>query len=398
MNNNPAFVLGLFETGLGVIRSLGRSGIKVYGFDYKNDIAFYSKYVFPKICPDPRKDENLFINFLIQEAKLHNYKPVLYITGDEFLPAIIKNKEFISNYILINVIDKILFERIHNKYLQFILAKQYDVPVPETIIINHADFDNPNIEKLNYPVFLKGIDSNSWRKIFGGSKKGFLIQSQNKLLEVIEQIKKYEIGIIIQEYIEGPDTNHFKFNCYFDKNGVLQEYFCLQKLRQNPIHFGVGCAVQSVYNEDLVKIGMHLFNSIKYKGIGSAEFKYDERDKKFKLIEINPRYWQQNILATACGVNFPLIQYLDLTDQPLKETFNYKTGIKWVNIYSDFDSYLLYRKEGTLNFWKWLKSLKGKKIFSDWAIDDILPGFYEIKFGKRLFRLPNYIKRKLFKK
>jgi len=110
---------------------------------------------------------------------------------------------------------------------------------------------------------------------------------------------------------------------------------------------------------------------------------------------LNPRYWQQNSVAEACGINFPLIQYRDLTGQPAEKTFEYKTGIKWVNIYSDFDSYLSYRKEKTLSFKEWLKSLKGKKVFSDWAKDDIKPGFYEIRFGKRLFNLPAYFIKRL---
>ena len=66
-----------------------------------------------------------------------------------------------------------------------------------------------------------------------------------------------------------------------------------------------------------------------------------------------------------------------------------------MNIYSDFDSYLSYRKEKSLSFKEWLKSLKGKKVFSDWAKDDIIPGFYEIRFGKRLFNIPGYILNRL---
>ena len=59
-------------------------------------------------------------------------------------------------------------------------------------------------------------------------------------------------------------------------------------------------------------MGKRFLESIGYRGIGSAEFKRDERDGELKLIELNPRYWQQAALAERCGVNFPLAQYLDL--------------------------------------------------------------------------------------
>jgi predicted ATP-grasp superfamily ATP-dependent carboligase len=50
---NPAVVLGMFETGLGVARSLGEKGILVHGFDFKKDIGFYSRYVEAQLCPYP---------------------------------------------------------------------------------------------------------------------------------------------------------------------------------------------------------------------------------------------------------------------------------------------------------------------------------------------------------
>lgn len=393
--NNPAFVLGLFETGLGVIRSLGRKGIKVIGYDYKKDVAYYSKYVSPKLCPHPELNEKEFIEFLIRETKKYHLKPVLYITSDYFLSAIINNLDIISNYFLINSINKNLFEKIRNKYLQFQLVKKFNIPVPETIVIDSGKFDKQLIKKLKFPVFLKGLDSNQWRSVFGGSKKGFLITSENQLSQLLNEINYLNINLILQEYIEGSDTNHYKFNCYIDKSGIIRAAFCLQKKRQNPIHFGVGSLVESITNSQLFELGKKLFTSIGYRGVGSAEFKFDERDNQFKLIEINPRYWQQNSLATACGVNFPLIQYLDLTGQQFMDTFNYQTGIKWVNIYSDFDSFLSYRKEGLLNFSKWLQSLKGKKVFSDWALDDIKPGFYELDFGRRLIKIPSYLIKKM---
>lgn len=391
---NPAFVLGLFETGLGVIRSLGREGIKVYGFDYKKDIAYYSKYVFPIICPDARNNEEVFINFFISKAKNFNYKPILYITSDDFLTAIINNLDEISNYFLINSIDKYLYEKIKNKYLQFNLAKEINIPVPETVVIKNGNLSTGFVNKLKFPIFIKGLESNQWRNVYGGSKKGFLVNSDQQLIHYLNEIKKENIDVILQEFVQGQDTNHFKFNCYIDKKGDLRAAFCLQKKRQNPIHFGVGSLVESIKNQKLFEIGKRLFKSINYRGIGSAEFKFDDKNKKFKLIEINPRYWQQNSLATACGINFPLIQYLDLTDQLNENFFDYKVGIKWVNIYSDFDSFLSYRKEGMLKLSDWLKSLKGKKVFSDWAFDDIKPGFYEIRFGKRLLNILPYLIKK----
>jgi predicted ATP-grasp superfamily ATP-dependent carboligase len=47
-----------------------------------------------------------------------------------------------------------------------------------------------------------------------------------------------------------------------------------------------------------------------------VEFKYDARDDQYKLLEINGRAWSWVKLAAFSGVNLPLIQYYDLTNDP----------------------------------------------------------------------------------
>ena len=386
----------MFETGLAVGRSLGRNGIKVYGFDTKRDIGFYSHYINAKICPDPNTNENEFINFLLEQAASFKLKPVLFITSDNFLLPAAKNLKKLEKRLIINLPRFNLLSRISNKFEQYKLAKQAGINVPETLLIENERDIEEVINSLAFPVFIKGMESNEWRKIFGGSKKGFVYKNPGDLKKDAEKLLSKKITLIAQELIEGPDTNHYKFCGYVSKEKELTAGFCLRKLRQNPVHYGVGSLVESIEYPELMETGAKFFNAINYAGVGSEEFKLDERDVKLKLIELNPRYWQQNSVAEVCGINFPLIQYRDLTGQPVEKIFEYKPGIKWVNIYSDFDSYLSYRKEKSLNFMEWLKSLKGKKVFSDWAKDDIIPGFYEIRFGKRLFNIPKYIYNKIF--
>ena len=144
------------------------------------------------------------------------------------------------------------------------------------------------------------------------------------------------------------------------------------------------------------ELGTKLFKGLDFKGVGSAEFKLDNRDGVLKLIEINPRYWQQNYLPTACGMNFPLINYYDLTNQAITPITDFRSGIKWVNRYSDLASFLDYRREGSLTFREWRKSLRGPKIYSDFSLHDPIPALYEIGFGKKIFSFPKYLYKRLF--
>lgn len=390
-----AIVLGMTETGLGVARSLGRKGIKVLGLDFKKDIGFYSRYVKGFICPHPLETEKKFIDYLIKLGNQFDSKPVLFITSDDFLVVVSKNRDLLNEHYLFNIPKASLLDSIINKYSQFDLASKADIGVPTTFVPQHPGKAIEMATGLRFPAFVKAIDVNTWRKSISGTVKGFIASNQEELLEILESLSKQNVKSIVQEVVQGPDTNHFKVCCYFSEKGALLLSFTLQKLRQNPVRFGVGSLVKSVCCPELLEIGKDLFRKIGYQGVGSAEFKLDERDHRLKLIEINPRYWQQNALAERCGLNFPLVNYLDVTEQNVRAQESFETNIKWLNIYMDFDSFSAYRREGSITFPQWLRSIRGKKVYSDIATDDIVPSFYEVGFGWKFLKAPRYLLNRL---
>jgi len=393
--DNPAVVLGMFETGLGVGRSLGRKGIEVIGVDFKKDIGFYSKYINACICPHPLEEEEKFIEFLVALSKRKKEKPALFITSDDFLLSITKNREHLSEYFLMNFPEKQIVESVIDKFQQYLLVKKIGIPLPKTFFPENMTELNEIKKELSYPVFVKAQEVNVWRKNISSSLKGFLITKEHDLMNTFRAIFEKNSRAIVQEVVQGPDTNHFKICCYLSREGTALLAFTLQKIRQLPVRFGVGAVVRSVHYPRLLDVGKKLFTAIKYRGVGSAEFKLDAKDQRLKLIELNPRYWQQNILSERCGMNFPFIDYLEVTGQNPEPIYRFYKGVKWVNIYMDFNSYLTYQRDKELTLNDWLNSLRGMKVYSDFARDDILPAFYEIRFGKRLFRLPRYVLNKL---
>lgn len=387
---HPAVVLGLFETGLGVARSLGRAGITVLGLDHTKQIGFHSRYVRPFICPHPLAAEKEFIAFLLNIARQQEAQPVLFITADEFMISVSRNRSRIQDCYLLNIPDSDIIESITAKFRQYECASKAGMCVPKTFLATTRDEISPIAASLSFPVFIKAQDVSSWRKTFGPTLKGFLATSEEDLRDKLGMILDNGTQALAQEVIPGPDTNHFKVCCYVSKEGEILLAFTLQKVRQQPAHFGVGCVVQSVQYPALMDLGMRFFKGIAYRGIGSAEFKLDTRDGRLKLIELNARYWQQNALAEKCGMNFPMINYLDLVGYKPGAICDFREGIKWINIYRDYESFRTYKHEGKLTLADWLRSLRGPKVFSDYAYDDILPGLYEVRFGKRIITLPKY--------
>ncbi len=100
-----------------------------------------------------------------------------------------------------------------------------------------------------------------------------------------------------------------------DARGRPLALLTVRKIRQYPIDFGNATLLESVRGENVERLAMQFFQGLAYRRIGTIEFKRDACDGQLRLIELNTRLPQNRIHCTRCGVNLPLLAYLDLTGQ-----------------------------------------------------------------------------------
>ncbi|MCP4608618.1 MAG: hypothetical protein GY845_07880 [Planctomycetes bacterium] len=186
-----------------------------------------------------------------------------------------------------------------------------------------------------------------WKSEF--HSKGFIASSSDDLKGYFELALSKGIEVVIQEMIIGPNKNHFKVCAYYSKDKNLMAMFSTQKTRQVPVDFGTGSFMASVNSPELIALGRRFFEGMGYTGVGSIEFKLDDRDARFRIIELNPRFWVQNIQATYAGVNFPYINYLDCTGGKVVPSLDFKENICWLNAFEDLASFIGNRKRGDVS-------------------------------------------------
>jgi len=78
-----------------------------------------------------------------------------------------------------------------------------------------------------------------------------------------------------------------------------------------------------------------LLGAAGYRGIFSAEFKKDERDGAFKILEINVRPWWFVEFTANCGVNVVEMAYRDALGYPVDEVKEYRVGKRFIYPYFD---------------------------------------------------------------
>ena len=364
----PCCVLGLFDTGLAVVRALSRSGLTVFGFDHQREhFGFRSKLGVHAIAPHPRAPAEL-VAFLKERAFRLADRPVLYPTSDAFVTFVSENREALAPSFRIALPSRESVAAAVNKAAMYARAVDAGVATPSTHTPRTLDDVQRLACTLSYPVVVKPLVGHVWRERYR-TEKAIRVEGEGALVALFAQILASGESALVQSLIVGPNTNHCKVCAYFDEQGEARAVLCMRKIRQYPVDFGVGTLMETVADPDLEALGLKVFRAMNWRGPGSIEFKRDDRDGQWKLIELNARLWQQNALAEAAGMNFPFIQYMDAIGHATTVE-SYRVGVRWMDEFRDPRSAWAHRKRGAVTLRRWVRSLSGVRAYALWAADD----------------------------
>lgn len=382
-----AVVLNLTETGLAAARSLGRRGVQVVGLDFDaTHSGFASRYCDARVSSHPVAEPERLLAQLMDLAGRLGGRPILFPASDAYTLFVSRHRDVLAPRFRFNLSPEHVIEAIADKRRQYDLAVQAGVTCPRTFIPETASDLETAARALSYPAVLKPAYSHLAGKAFKGAKA---LPARDPVSLLAQARPFVEAGepVLLQSQIVGPPTSHMKFCGYVSQDGRLAARFTLRKIRQQPWDFGVGCLVESFHDAELEAIGATFFEAIGYRGIGSAEFKLDDRDGQIKLIELNPRLWQQNGLAADCGVDMAWIQYCDLAGLPAPEIAPPPEGVRWLDGRADLQSVLRALASGDLRPASVPGSYLGTRSFACFAWDDPAPFLRStVVFGAKLLK------------
>lgn len=403
----PAYVLGFGATGLGAIRSLGRRGIPVYGATWDaKDPAFWSRYLKARLCPDPVTQPEELTAFLLEESRRIGERPVLFTAGDAATLFVARHQEQLREGYLFHPLPAELMTALINKWRQYELAAAFGIAIPETFHPGSLAEAIQIRERLSYPAMIKPCYGHLWRKVYKG--KGFRVQTPEELVERLREVFEQNLEVVVQSVIPGPARNLYSVCFYLGPEGKALALMGQRKIRQCPVDQGIGTLVESAEVFEQGELAVNFLARLGYRGPAEVEFKQDERDGQWKLIEFNVRLWEQNALAAACGLDFPYIQYLDLTGRPPAPQTGFRRGVRWLAFWEDAYAVRELRRRGQISLREWLASLRGVRVHGLFAWEDPGPcvryytrqGVLALwalgrKFGRVLGSVVGRIRRKL---
>jgi D-aspartate ligase len=377
---------------LASVRHLASKGIPVIGIAQdRRDHNCKTNSVQEIVYTDKSSEKLIFS--LEKLGKKFSQKAVL-ITGEEPNVLVVsRNRERIEKYYHIIMPEKDVVETLVDKILFIDYAQKTGLPIPRSFIIKKDNDIYRAGEEITYPAILKPtIRSPKW--VEHTKKKAFKVGSKAELVKYYEEYKKFGSGFLVQEWIEGPDTNHFTCNLYFNKNSELLVTFVTKKIRQWPPETGQGSLGIEARNDIVLNETINLFSKLNWKGLGYLDMKYDNRLGKYLIVEPNVlRPTGRSTTAEAGGVELIYSMYCDAAGLPLPDNrIQHYSDAKWVHLRRDFQAFLYHRKRGEITLKEWLNSLKGKKSHSLFSLKDPLPFIFDIiRVGKLYIKDKNYV-------
>jgi predicted ATP-grasp superfamily ATP-dependent carboligase len=334
----PVIVLSAHTMGLGVVRSLGQKGIPVYVVSYsKSDMGRSSRFVKKYfISENPEESPEGFINSVVKIGKKLN-KPILMPADDSTLKIVSQNKVLLSEYFRVACSDWSIIEKIIFKQHTYAIAEKLGVPTPASVILKDESDLKYAAQKTNFPCILKPFESHTFYEMF--NKKMVFVKNRYHLEEEFHQFNKTGAKLLLQEYIPGDDAAGVNYNM----------------------------------NKEVVSHSKLLLKELNYTGYSCIEYKYDERDSQYKLMEINGRYNRSVLLSLKCGINFPFLEYQGSVGEKANYKRKYKTGVFWIDEYKDLQCNFKKIISGKLKISSFFRPYLKTNIKAVYYFGDLMP-------------------------
>jgi predicted ATP-grasp superfamily ATP-dependent carboligase len=337
----PVLVFGTGANALGVMYELKARGVPIIHLCPNiRDVSLQSRISQERrIVPAPQTDDVALTQVLLDCPSNWEGAYLLPVT-DQCTRFVAQERDSLQKKFLVSTPPWAELRRLMNKDLLYDLADSVGVPHPKRLPAGSQTPIGRAPAEIGYPCIVKPIRSPEFKALTG--KKVFQAGSEAELEEQLAVAERLGLDVMINEIIPGPERNLYSYRVLIAGDRSVAAELCSQKVRQHPRDFGIGTVHRTIeMMPDLRGHSLALLSEAGYTGYAQFEYKRDERDECFKLIEVNTRQPESNRLQTAAGVDFAYLGYLDVIGEPLPSIPEYERGV--YSIHTGQDLYTLKR-------------------------------------------------------
>ena len=244
--------------------------------------------------------------------------------GDSYVALLSQNKGRYRKNVVAAYIDYDLMETLIKKEEFYKMCDIYGLDYADTFI-HRKEMGHDFELSFGAPYILKPSDSvQYWEYPFPGQKKVYKLNTREELDRTIDEIygAGYHDSLIIQDFIPGNDSYMRVLTAYSNRKAEVKLMCLGHVLLEEHTPHGIGnhAVILNEYNEELMLKMKKFLEAIDYIGFSNFDIKYDERDGKYKVFEINLRQGRSNFYVTGSGYNLAkclVEEYVEHKDSPL---------------------------------------------------------------------------------
>jgi D-aspartate ligase len=373
-----ALVVGGAHGGLALVRSLGRRGIPVWFLTDDHPIAKYSRYAERGLAWSGPDHEGAieFLKALAHEHHLEGW--VLIAAGDAELRLLSQHHAELAAIFRMTVPPWETVRWAHDKRLTYERAAALGIDYPRSY--NPRDLQELKELDCHFPVVLKPTvreQKNAFTraKAWRADDRATLLARYQEAAALVG-----ERAIVLQELIPGGGAAQFSYAAVWHRGAPVASLVA-RRTRQYPVDFGfTSTFVETMEQKEVEVAACRFLQSIDYSGLVEVEFKHDQRDGRYKILDVNARAWTWNGLGSIAGVDFAHV----LWRLAMGETFEPMRGhadVDWMHGSRDILAAALEMMAGQLLLADYLRAWRKPLVFAAFAKDDLMPGLVDLPLG-----------------
>ena len=317
---------GAEKQSLAAVRSLGQAGAHVDVIDSRPDApAFRSRHCRLGLVSPSNRDRDAYVRFLLERLRAVSYTTVL--ACDDLTAAYLsEERQSFAACTRLALPPPDSFRRATDKSALVRFAAALGIPVPRSLEPRSTAEAAEQADLLGFPIVVKG--AHGW-----GAQHVRFVGRRQDFAALFAEVARLESPLggglpMLQEFVRG---SGYGFSTLF-RAGEVRALFMHRRTAEFDVErrrTPYSCPVaESVHDDELRRLGLRLFEALRWHGLGMAEWRRETATGRFVLMEINPRLVGSTDLAMRAGVDLPLLACRMLRDGDVRPVLDYRDGVR----------------------------------------------------------------------
>ncbi len=381
----PVIILGGEANALSVARDLGRAGLKVYILCDSTAFVRHSRYVEWIETSGAGGQEAAWSRFLLGTDSDYLKGAVILSCSDAGIQVLLRHREQLASKFKLDIANPKAQRDLLDKFTTYEHAHAANVPTPGFWETSSREQVIAMRDSIRFPVMVKPRLSHLFEAHF--KRKHVIVENFDELLTTFDSATKAGLDVLLMEWIPGPDSQLCSYFTYLDENSNPLFAFTKRVIRRYPTGMGGACYHITDWMPQIVEQSNRLFKQAGLRGLANVEYKFDERDGQYKVIECNARFIASNGLVSAAGCKLAQFVYNRIVGLPLPSMQKFKSGLRLWDPLRDWRAFRELKGLGEINFLGWLRSILHVQRFAYFELTDPMPAI--VRFFTPLKRAMN---------